>query len=179
MLNVRRIIAALAIIAVGCGALAAPVRSGDPIKVGFSMALTGSVAQNGKQLIMALELWRDDINASGGLLGRPVELVYYDDQSNPSNVPGIYTKLITVDKVDLLLGPYGSIRSVMPSCRSVMRRGRCWRRRWKRPKASIKRNSPITSTTTPFIPWSARSITPPTALGRNRARCSRNFRTWP
>src|SRR5215831_9006844 len=80
MLNVRRIIAALAIIAVGCGALAAPVRAGDPIKVGFSMALTGSVAQNGKQLIMALELWRDDINASGGLLGRPVELVYYDDQ---------------------------------------------------------------------------------------------------
>ena len=108
MLNVRRIIAALAIIAVGCGALAAPVRAGDPIKVGFSMALTGSVAQNGKQLIMALELWRDDINASGGLLGRPVELVYYDDQSNPSNVPGIYTKLITVDKVDLLLGPYAT-----------------------------------------------------------------------
>jgi branched-chain amino acid transport system substrate-binding protein len=108
MLNVRRIIAALAIIAVGCGALAAPARAGDPIKVGFSMALTGSVAQNGKQLIMALELWRDDINASGGLLGRPVELVYYDDQSNPSNVPGIYTKLITVDKVDLLLGPYAT-----------------------------------------------------------------------
>ena len=53
------------------------------------MALTGSVAQNGKQLIMALELWRDDINASGGLLGPPVELGYYDDQSNPSNVPGI------------------------------------------------------------------------------------------
>jgi branched-chain amino acid transport system substrate-binding protein len=89
-------------------ALAAPARAADPIKVGFSMALTGSVAQNGKQLIMALELWRDDINASGGLLGRPVELVYYDDQSNPSNVPGIYTKLITVDKVDLLLGPYAT-----------------------------------------------------------------------
>ena len=105
MLNVRRIIAALAIIAVRCGALAAPVRAGDPIKVGFSMALTGSVAQNGKQLIMALELWRDDINASGGLLGRPVELVYYDDQSNPSNVPGIYTKLITVDKVDSCSAP--------------------------------------------------------------------------
>ena len=89
-------------------ALAEPARAADPIKVGFSMALTGSVAQNGKQLIMALELWRDDINASGSLLGRPVELVYYDDQSNPSNVPGIYTKLITVDKVDLLLGPYAT-----------------------------------------------------------------------
>ncbi len=79
-----------------------------PIKVGFSMALTGAVAQNGKQLIIALELWRDDVNAKGGLLGRPVELVYYDDQSNPANVPGIYTKLITVDKVDLLLGPYAT-----------------------------------------------------------------------
>jgi branched-chain amino acid transport system substrate-binding protein len=72
------------------------------------MALTGAVAQNGKQLIIALELWRDDVNAHGGLLGRPVELVYYDDQSNPANVPGIYTKLITVDKVDLLLGPYAT-----------------------------------------------------------------------
>jgi branched-chain amino acid transport system substrate-binding protein len=88
--------------------LARGARAADPIKVGFSMALTGAVAQNGKQLIIALELWRDDVNAKGGLLGRPVELVYYDDQSNPSNVPGIYTKLITVDKVDLLLGPYAT-----------------------------------------------------------------------
>jgi branched-chain amino acid transport system substrate-binding protein len=85
-----------------------PAQAADPVKVGFSMALTGGVAQNGKQLIIALELWRDDVNAKGGLLGRPVELVYYDDQSNPSNVPGIYTKLITVDKVDLLLGPYAT-----------------------------------------------------------------------
>jgi branched-chain amino acid transport system substrate-binding protein len=80
----------------------------EPIKVGFSMAMTGAVAQNGKQLLIALQLWRDDVNAKGGLLGRPVELVYYDDQSNPSNVPGIYTKLITIDKVDLLLGPYAT-----------------------------------------------------------------------
>ena len=104
MLNIRRVVASifisLALAGVACAA--------DPIKVGFSMALTGSVAQNGKQLIIALELWRDDLNANGGLLGRPVELVYYDDQSNPTNVPGIYTKLITVDKVDLLLGPYAT-----------------------------------------------------------------------
>jgi branched-chain amino acid transport system substrate-binding protein len=105
----RRIIAAV----IGAVALAGVTLTGqalaaDPIKVGFSMALTGGVAQNGKQLIIAIELWRDDVNAHGGLLGRPVELVYYDDQSNPSNVPGIYTKLITVDKVDLLLGPYAT-----------------------------------------------------------------------
>lgn len=80
----------------------------EPIKVGFSMALTGTVSPNGKQLLLALEIWRDDVNAKGGLLGRPVELVYYDDQSNPANVPGIYTKLISVDKVSLLLGPYAT-----------------------------------------------------------------------
>jgi branched-chain amino acid transport system substrate-binding protein len=80
----------------------------DPIKVGFSIALTGAVAPNGKQILTSLEIWRDDVNASGGLLGRPVELDYYDDQSNPSNVPEIYTKLLSVDKVDLLLGPYAT-----------------------------------------------------------------------
>jgi branched-chain amino acid transport system substrate-binding protein len=80
----------------------------DAIKVGFSMAVTGPVASGGKQIVQALEIWRDDLNAKGGLLGRPVELVWYDDQSNPANVPAIYTKLITVDKVDLLIGPYAT-----------------------------------------------------------------------
>ena len=95
---------------------AAPARAADPIRIGFSMALTGGVAPNGKQLLLALEIWRDDVNAKGGLMGRPVELVYYDDQSNPNNVPGIYTKLISVDKVDLLLGPYATnmIAPAMP-----------------------------------------------------------------
>jgi branched-chain amino acid transport system substrate-binding protein len=83
-------------------------RAAEPIKLGFSMALTGGIAVNGKQCLLALQIWRDDINAKGGLLGRPVELVYYDDQSNPSNVPGIYTKLLDVDKVDLVVGPYAT-----------------------------------------------------------------------
>ena len=115
MPKIVRTVAALMAIAV-CWLTLGPARAADPIKVGFSMALTGSVAQNGKQLIIALELWRDDVNAHGGLLGRPVELVYYDDQSNPTNVPGIYTKLITVDKVDLLLGPYATnmVAAAMP-----------------------------------------------------------------
>ena len=88
--------------------IAAPVRAAEPIKVGFSMALTGGVAAIGKQVLAALQIWRDDVNAKGGLLGRQVDLVYYDDQSNPSNVPPIYTKLIDVDKVDLLIGPYAT-----------------------------------------------------------------------
>src|SRR5262249_18418399 len=71
----------------------------------------------------ALELWRDDVNAKGGLLGRPVELVYYDDQSNPANVPNIYTKLITVDKVDVLLGPYAT-NFVAPAMPTIIEHGK-------------------------------------------------------
>lgn len=98
---------------------AAPAHAADPMKVGVSLSLTGGVASNGKQILMALELWRDDVNAKGGLLGRPVEIVYYDDQSNPSNVPALYTKLITVDKVDLLLGPYAT-NMVAPAMPVIM-----------------------------------------------------------
>lgn len=97
-------------------------RAGDdakPIRIGFSMSLTGGVAVNGKQLLLALEIWRDDVNASGGLLGRPVEFVYYDDQSNPATVPGIYTKLIDVDKVDLTIGPYAT-NMVAPAILTLM-----------------------------------------------------------
>jgi branched-chain amino acid transport system substrate-binding protein len=103
---------AMALIAIG--ALIMPImapttaKAADPIKIGMSMALTGGVAPAGKQVLAALQIWRDDVNAKGGLLGRPVELVFYDDQSNPQNVPGIYTKLIDVDKVDLLIGPYAT-----------------------------------------------------------------------
>jgi branched-chain amino acid transport system substrate-binding protein len=83
-------------------------KAADPMRVGLSVALTGGVAPIGKQVLAALQIWRDDVNAKGGLLGRPVELVYYDDQSNPQNVPQLYTKLIEVDKVDLLIGPYAT-----------------------------------------------------------------------
>jgi branched-chain amino acid transport system substrate-binding protein len=85
-----------------------PSRAAEPIKIGFTMALTGAVAPNGKQNLAAFEIWRDDVNARGGLLGRPVQLVYYDDQSNPANVPALYTKLLDVDKVDLVIGPYAT-----------------------------------------------------------------------
>jgi branched-chain amino acid transport system substrate-binding protein len=99
-----------AIVLVAACALIVPTvaRAADPIRVGMTMALTGGVAPIGKQVLTALQIWRDDVNAKGGLLGRPVELVFYDDQSNPQNVPGLYTKLIEVDKVDLLIGPYAT-----------------------------------------------------------------------
>lgn len=85
-----------------------PAMAADPIRIGTSLALTGGVAPIGKQILAALQIWRDDVNAKGGLLGRPIELVFYDDQSNPANVPQLYTKLIDVDKVDLLIGPYAT-----------------------------------------------------------------------
>ena len=96
---------------------AASAQSGNPIKIGMSLALTGAGASPSKVINTALNIWRDDVNAKGGLLGRPVELIIYDDQSTPANVPGIYTKLITVDKVDLLLGPYGTnfVAPAMPT----------------------------------------------------------------
>ena len=97
-------------------ALTAFGAAANPVKVGFSMSLTGGVAPNGKQMLLALEIWRDHVNARGGLLGRPVELVFYDDQSNPATVPAIYQKLLTVDKVDLLIGPYATnmVAAAMP-----------------------------------------------------------------
>src|SRR3974390_1204760 len=98
----------LAAAAVGLRIAANAAKAADPIRIGTSVALTGGVAPIGKQVLAALQIWRDDVNAKGGLLGRPLEIVYYDDQSNPSNVPQRYTKLIDVDKVDLLIGPYAT-----------------------------------------------------------------------
>src|SRR3984957_8822103 len=111
----------LATAALVLAVLPAAVANDDlkPIRIGFSMSLTGGVAVNGKQLLLALEIWRDDVNANGGLLGRPVEFVYYDDQSNPATVPGIYTKLIDVDKVDLTIGPYAT-NMVAPAIVTLM-----------------------------------------------------------
>jgi branched-chain amino acid transport system substrate-binding protein len=95
----------------------APAQAADPIKVGMTLALTGTGAPAGKMLQAAIEMWRDDVNAKGGLLGRPVEVIVYDDQSNPASVPNLYTKLISVDKADLLLGPYGTnfVAPAMPT----------------------------------------------------------------
>jgi branched-chain amino acid transport system substrate-binding protein len=104
-------------------ALAASARAAEPIKIGFAMSLTGGLAVNGKAALLSMQLWQDDVNAKGGLLGRPVQLVYYDDQSTPSNVPGIYTKLLDVDKVDLVVGPYATAE-IAPAMPVVMQHNR-------------------------------------------------------
>ena len=98
------VLAAVASLALVNGAAA---QTGE-IKIGSSMAMTGGLGPNGKSALLAWKIWEEDVNAKGGLLGRKVKLVYYDDQSNPSTVPGIYTKLLDVDKVDLVVGGYAT-----------------------------------------------------------------------
>ena len=117
--------AGMALIAAALAAQPAPVsaQSGEPIKIGFSMALTGPLAPNGKQALLGAKIWEEEINAKGGLLGRKVQLVNYDDQSNPAMVPGIYTKLLDVDKVDLIIGPYATNMNA-PAMPVVMQRGK-------------------------------------------------------
>jgi branched-chain amino acid transport system substrate-binding protein len=101
----------------------AQAQSGEPIKIGFGMALTGPLAANGKQALLGMQIWEDQINKKGGLLGRPVKLVFYDDQTNPSTVPGIYTKLIDVDKVDLVIGPYAT-NMIAPAMPVIIQKGK-------------------------------------------------------
>src|SRR4030081_183119 len=87
-----------------------------PVKIGMSMPQTGSLGAGGKAALLALQMWVEDVNAKGGLLGRKIEFIVYDDQTNPANTPGIYTKLLDVDKVDLLIAPYGTVPTapIMP-----------------------------------------------------------------
>jgi branched-chain amino acid transport system substrate-binding protein len=110
-----RACAALAVCALAFAG-AAWAQSGEPVKIGFSMALTGGLAPNGKSALLAQKIWEEDINGKGGLLGRPVKLIYYDDKSSPAEVPSIYTKLLDIDKVDLIIGPYATamIAPAMP-----------------------------------------------------------------
>jgi len=91
-----------------------------PIKIGMSMPQTGGLAGGGRASLLGIEIWRDDVNARGGLLGRKVELVVYDDKSSASETPAIYSKLLDVDKVDLLFAPYATVPTapIMPMVKS-------------------------------------------------------------
>ena len=97
--------------------------SGNPIKIGYSMAQTGGLGPNGQSALLAQKIWEEQTNKDGGLLGRQVKIVFYDDQSNPSTVPGIYTKLLDVDKVDLIVGPYATAM-IAPAMPVVIQKGK-------------------------------------------------------
>src|SRR4051794_11373759 len=107
----KRLVAAFFLSLVASVALAQ-----NPIKIGMSMPQTGSLGAGGQAALVALRMWVEDVNAKGGMLGRKVEFIVYDDQTNPANTPGIYTKLLDVDKVDLLIAPYGTVPTapIMP-----------------------------------------------------------------
>jgi branched-chain amino acid transport system substrate-binding protein len=113
---VSTLVAALAL-----GGWLPAAQAADPIKIGFGMALTGGLAANGKAALIAMQLWAEDVNKQGGLLGRKVELVYYDDQTKGATVPGIYTKLLDVDKVHFVVSGYGT-NLIAPAMPIVMER---------------------------------------------------------
>jgi len=89
-------------------ALAAGARAVEPIRVGTTQSLSGPLQEFGTNQLRGLQMWVHDVNGRGSLLGRPVELVHYDDGSDPQRSAELYQKLITQDKVDLLVGPYSS-----------------------------------------------------------------------
>jgi branched-chain amino acid transport system substrate-binding protein len=106
---------AIAALLVALVAIGSPkARAADPIKIGFSMPLTGGFASAGKAILTAYQMWEEHINAQGGLAGRSVQLVYYDDQSDPSVVRAICAKLFDIDKIDLVLSSYGTNLTALP-----------------------------------------------------------------
>jgi branched-chain amino acid transport system substrate-binding protein len=117
----RSVLKAGAALAAASLAKFARAQSGT-VKIGMSMPQTGSLGAGGQAALVALRLWVDDVNQRGGLLNRKVELIAYDDQTNPANVPAIYTKLLDIDKVDLLIAPYGTVPTA-PIIPMVKQRG--------------------------------------------------------
>jgi branched-chain amino acid transport system substrate-binding protein len=112
----RRTFLGAAVTGIGVSLISRGYADQPPIKIGLSMAQTGGLAGGGKAALLGHEIWRDDINARGGLLGRKIELVVYDDKSSAAETPAIYSKLIDVDKVDLLFAPYATVPTapIMP-----------------------------------------------------------------
>ena len=80
----------------------------QPITIGAAVSLSGRFAREGQYQMEGYRLWEMDVNARGGLLGRPVKMIIYDDESEPATAVKLYEKLITGDKVDLVFGPYSS-----------------------------------------------------------------------
>ena len=103
-----RVLGRLAAVAAFMAFAAGTAGAAEPIRIGFGMGLTGGLASAGKAALLGMKIWEEETNAKGGLLGRPVKLIYYDDQSSPATVPGIFTKLLDIDKVDIVMGDYGT-----------------------------------------------------------------------
>ncbi|HZK52209.1 MAG TPA: ABC transporter substrate-binding protein, partial [Actinomycetota bacterium] len=112
-------LAFLGLIASACAPDSATEETGDngeegPIRVGISLPLTGDFTEPGEGVQRGYELWADNVNENGGLLGREVELIIRDDGSDPNKVVSDYERLINVENVDLVFGPFSSLL-VVPS----------------------------------------------------------------
>lgn len=94
--------ALLSLVATGAGYAA------EPVRIGLSLGLTGKYAPLALMQQQGYSLWQSEINERGGLLGRPVEFIFVDDESDPAKALDLYTRLIKTDRVDLVFGPYSS-----------------------------------------------------------------------
>jgi branched-chain amino acid transport system substrate-binding protein len=103
---IRRIVLAAAAVA----ALVLPMsaNAADPVRIGVALSQTGNLADSAAPYFKGLDLWREQANARGGLAGRPIEFVVYDDRSDPATAARLYERLITNDKVDLVMSSLGS-----------------------------------------------------------------------
>src|SRR6185437_12429807 len=116
----RRTFLGAAVTGIGVSLISKAGADQPPIKIGLSMAQTGGLAGGGKAALLGHEIWRDDINAKGGLLGRKIELIVYDDKSSAAETPAIYSKLLDVDKVDLLFAPYATVPTALVKQRGMV-----------------------------------------------------------
>jgi branched-chain amino acid transport system substrate-binding protein len=98
----------VSLVLLACVTVAVAAPSGSPIRIGGTLALTGPLAPTALLHKIAGEIYVEELNKGNGLLGRPVEWVLLDDQSKPELTRSLYEKLITVDKVDLIIGPYAT-----------------------------------------------------------------------
>ena len=89
-------------------AIVAPAKAADPVRIGVALSQTGNLADSAAPYFKGLDLWREQANARGGLASRPIEFVMYDDRSDPATAARLYEKLITDDKVNLLISSLGS-----------------------------------------------------------------------
>jgi branched-chain amino acid transport system substrate-binding protein len=99
------------------------ITPGPPLKIGYAISLTGALGANGRSARLAHQIWEEDVNRRGGLLSRPVQMIAHDDQTNAALVPGIYARLLDDDKVDLVVGGYGT-NTILPALPLVAERNR-------------------------------------------------------
>jgi branched-chain amino acid transport system substrate-binding protein len=107
----KRVVAGIALVA----AIAGPAAGQDNVKIGIAMSQTGNLADSATHYFKGVQLWRDQVNARGGLLGKQVEFVVYDDRSDAATSARLYERLITSDKVDLLISTIGSAQTATAS----------------------------------------------------------------